>query len=308
MLDILMRGVSTRQCRPVLPEMADSVGISRSAVSRKTIEAAAAEQKKLLERPLKELDLWIIYMDGMYFAEHHVGAAVGVDAEGNKRVLGIQPGATENAAAVEDLLTHLVTRGPNPKGKSLWGIEGSKALRAAIRKVLGSEPPVQRCRAHQLRNVLERIPKEDRHQVRAARRAAWRLEWKEGMAKLKKLSAWLEADYPAASSSLREGLEECFTLHRLGLPASLHRCLATTHLIESPQSGVRRRTRRVTRWRDADLVLRWVASAFLARENNFREISGSKSERIRLSALQSAQAKARVKVGAKVKAKKRSRS
>ena len=96
------------------------------------------------------------------------------------------------------------------------------------------------------------------------------------MAKLKKLSAWLEADYPAASSSLREGLEECFTLHRLGLPASLHRCLATTHLIESPQSGVRRRTRRVTRWRDADLVLRWVASAFLARENNFREISGSK--------------------------------
>ena len=196
-----------------------------------------------MERPLKELDLWIIYMDGMYFAEHHVGAAVGVDAEGNKQVLDIQPGATENAAAVEDL----VTRGLNPKGKSLWGIEGSKALRAAIRKVLGSEPPVQRCRAHQLRNVLERIPKEDRYQVRAARRAAWRLEWKEGMAKLKKLSAWLEADYPAASSSLREGLEECFTLHRLGLPASLHRCLATTHLIESPQSGVRRRTRRVTR-------------------------------------------------------------
>ena len=121
-----------------------------------------------MERPLKELDLWIIYMDGMYFAEHHVGAAVGVDAEGNKQVLDIQPGATENAAAVEDL----VTRGLNPKGKSLWGIEGSKALRAAIRKVLGSEPPVQRCRAHQLRNVLERIPKEDRYQVRAARRAA----------------------------------------------------------------------------------------------------------------------------------------
>ena len=91
---------------------------------------------------------------------------------------------------------------------------------------------------------------------------------------LKKLSEWLEADYPAASSSLLEGLEECFTLHRLGLPASLHRCLATTNLIESPQSGVRRRTRRVTRWRDADLVLRWVASAFLATENNFRKISG----------------------------------
>ena len=62
-----------------------AAGISRSEVSRETIEAAEAEQKKLLERLLKELDLLIIYMDGICFAEHHVIAAVGVDAEGNKR-------------------------------------------------------------------------------------------------------------------------------------------------------------------------------------------------------------------------------
>ena len=276
MLDILMRGVSTRQYQPVLPEMADSVGISRSAVSREMIEAAEAELKKLLERPLNELDLLILYMDGMCFAEHHVIAAVGVDGEGNKHVLGMQQGATENAAAVEDLLTNLVARGLNPKGKYLFVIDGSKALRAAIRKVFGSEQAVQRCRAHKLRNVVERIPKEDRDQVRAAMRAAWRLEWKDGVAKLKKLSEWLEADYPAAAASLLEGLEECFTINRLGVPASLHRCLATTNLIESPQSGVRMRTRRVTRWRDADMVMRWVASAFVATEKNFRRISGYK--------------------------------
>ena len=52
-------------------------------------------------------------------------------------------------------------------------------------------------------------------------------------------------------NSLREGLEECFTINRLVVPPSLHRCLATTNLIESPQAGVRRRTRRVCRWRDA---------------------------------------------------------
>lgn len=274
MLDILMRGVSTRQYEPVLPEMADSVGISRSAVSRETIEASEAELQKLLERPLDELELLILYVDGMCFSEHHVIGAVGVDAQGNKHVLGIQPGATENAAAVEDLLTNLVARGLNPKGKYLFVIDGSKALRAAIRKVLGGEQPVQRCRAHKLRNVLERIPKEERNQVRAAMRAAWRLEWKDGM--LRKLSEWLEADYPAAASSLLEGLEECYTVNRLGLPASLHRCLATTNLIESPQSGVRMRTRRVTRWRDADMVMRWVASAFLATEQNFRKIQGYK--------------------------------
>ena len=93
-------------------------------------------------------------------------------------------------------------------------------------------------------------------------------------AKLEKLAQWLERDCPAAAASLREGLEECFTINRLGLPASLHRCLATTNLIESPQAGVRLRTRRVCRWRDAAMVQRWVASSFLATEKNFRRLMG----------------------------------
>ena len=61
----------------------------------------------------------MIYLDGMVFGEHHVISAVGVDAAGHKHVLGIQQGATENAAAVEDLLEQLVARGVNPKAKTL---------------------------------------------------------------------------------------------------------------------------------------------------------------------------------------------
>ncbi len=75
--------------------------------------------------------------------------------------------------------------------------------------------------------------------MKAALRASYRLEAKEGMARLRKLAAWLEQEHPVAAASLREGLEECFTINRLGVPPSLHRCLATTNLIESPQSGVR---------------------------------------------------------------------
>ena len=71
-------------------------------------------------------------------------------------------------------------------------------------------------------------------------------------------------------------MEECFTINRLGIPPSLHRCLATTNLIESPQSGVRMRTRRVCRWRDAAMVQRWAAASFLATEKNFRRIMGWK--------------------------------
>ena len=65
-----------------------------------------------------------------------------------------------------------------------------------------------------------------------------------------------------------------FTLQRLQIPESLHKCLATTNIIESPQSGVERRTHNVTRWRDADMVQRWVASAWLLTEEHFRRIDG----------------------------------
>jgi putative transposase len=276
MLDVLLRGISTRQYERVLPEMADSCGVSKSNVSREAAEAGEEALQELLERRFDELDLLVIYIDGMVFGEQHVIGAVGVDAEGHKHVLGIQQGATENAAAVEDLLHQLVARGVKPEAKRLFVIDGAKALRAAIHRVFGPQHPVQRCRNHKIRNVVERLPEDQKDQAKAAMRAAYRLEAKEGMARLKKLAEWLEQEQPAAAASLREGLEECFTLNRLGLPPSLHRCLGTTNLIESPQSGVRMRTRRVCRWRDAAMMQRWVAASFLATEKNFRRIMGWK--------------------------------
>ena len=74
--------------------------------------------------------------------------------------------------------------------------------------------------------------------------------------------------------SLREGLEEMFTVSRLQISPSLARCLVTTNVIESPHSGVGLRTRRVCRWRDGKIVLRWAASALLETEKNFRKIMG----------------------------------
>ena len=275
-LDVLMRGISTRQYSEVLPEMASTCGVSKSNVSREAAEAGEEALKELLERRFDEVDLLVIYIDGMMFGEHHVISAVGVDGAGQKHVLGIQPGATENAAAVEDLLQQLVARGVSPKAKRLFVIDGAKALRAAICKVFGSQHPVQRCRNHKIRNVVERLPEEQKDQVKAALRASYKLEAKEGMARLRKLADWLEQEQPAAANSLREGLEECFTINRLGIPPSLHRCLATTNLIESPQSGVRMRTRRVCRWRDTAMVARWAAASFLATEKNFRRIMGWK--------------------------------
>lgn len=274
MLEILLRGVSTRQYRAVLPAMAETVGVSRSSVSREAIEASEEELRRLCERRLDELELLILYLDGVIFGEHHVLVAVGVDEEGAKHVLGMAEGASENQAVAKGLLEDVVRRGLATDRKYLFVIDGSKALRAAIDAVFGTENPVQRCCHHKIENVMGYLPVELKHQVKAAMRAAFRLPAREGMARLEKQAEWLEREYPSAAASLREGLAEMFTVNRLGLSPSLSRCLVSTNLIESPHSGVRLRTRKVCRWRDGQMVLRWAAAALLMTEQNFRKIMG----------------------------------
>lgn len=83
-----------------------------------------------------------------------------------------------------------------------------------------------------------------------------------------------------------EGLQETFTINRLGLPVSLRRSVGTTSLIESPNSGMPLRTRRVTRWRDGKRMLRWAAATYLETEKHFRRIMGYRTLWILEAALQ----------------------
>ena len=275
MLGALMRGISTREYHEVLPNMAETVGVSRSAVSRQAIDASIEQLKQLQERRWDQVEILVIYIDGQRFAEHHILSAVGVDLEGRKHVLGIASGATENAAVVKQLLIGLRDRGLPADRKYLFIIDGAKALRTAIEEVFGHEQEVQRCRNHKLENVMNELPKEHQEQTRRLMRAAFKLSSaEEGEKRLEQIARQLEYDYASAARSLREGMKEMFTLQRLKIPASLHKCLATTNLIESPHSGVRKRTRNVCRWRDADMAERWAASAWLLTEKHFRRIDG----------------------------------
>ncbi len=94
------------------------------------------------------------------------------------------------------------------------------------------------------------------------------------MARLERQAQWLEREHPDAAASLREGLEEMFRVNRLGLSPAIGHCLTSTNIIESPHSGVRLRTRRICRWRDGRIVLRWAAARFLITEKSFRKIQG----------------------------------
>lgn len=271
---ILLRGVSTRAYADVIPAMAETCGVSRSSVSREFVEASEEALRTLSARRFDDTDLLILYIDGVHAGGHQVIAAVGVDTQGYKHMLGLAEGATENAVVVKGLLEDLVARGITPERPYLFIIDGSKALRSAITAVFGTDSPVQRCRQHKVENVIGYLPHELKDEVKCVMKAAYRLSAKEGLARLTAQADWLDKPYPSAAASLREGLEETFTINRLDLPAKLRRCLGTTNLIESSNAGMRMRTGRVTRWRNGQMVLRWFAAGYLETEKHFRRIMG----------------------------------
>ena len=114
MMSILLNGVSTRKYKRVIPEMAETVGVSKSAVSRANIEAGQKLLEELADRRLDDLDLLIIYLDGIRLGKHHILGAVGVDPTGQKHVLGLREGSSENTTVVTELLNDLVRRGLAP--------------------------------------------------------------------------------------------------------------------------------------------------------------------------------------------------
>ena len=277
MLEILVLGVSTRRYQKVLPQMAQAVGMSKSAVSRQAKQAAAQALQKLAAQRFDDLDILIVYLDGLRFAGHHVLAALGVDTSGVKHVLGLRQGASENATVVQELLEDLVQRGIKPGRRRLFVIDGAKALRAGIDAVYGADNPVQRCRNHKRRNVLDHLHQDLHGQVQSALAAAWKLDADPGQKKLEQLAQWLDREHPSAAQSLREGLSEMFTINRLILPPTLRRCLGTTNLIDSSHAGVREKTDWVTHWADGQMVLRWAAAGFLKTQESFRKIMGHQS-------------------------------
>lgn len=244
-------------------------------MSRQFVRASAEKLRELMERDLSALNLATLFIDGIGFAGHLLVVAMGVDEEGRKHALGLWQGATENAEVCQALLDDLVRRGLDPKKSCLFIIDGGKGLRAAIKRTFGKQAEVQRCHEHKKRNVAELLPKHRQTEFRRKMTAAYAmLDYDEAKRALLACVHDLERINPSAAASLREGLEETLTLHRLRVPAALRKSLSTTNPIESPFAYVREKTGRVKRWRGGDQVQRWAASALLKAEKTWHPLRG----------------------------------
>ena len=278
--NLMLIGVATRKIgRAVrLPEgrlrQVDGDGTSKSAASRRFVALSQERMEAWLKSDLSKLDLLVIQIDGLHVAEDIVLiGAIGIDGHGEKHILGLIEGATENAAATQALLNNLVERGLDPAVPRLFILDGAKALTKAVRATFGRHTPIQRCQVHKARNIAERCPKKYVASVRTTLRKAWEMDDALQAERLiKDLAKRMEREAPGVSGSMLEGLDEILTVNRLRLPPELRRSLACTNAIENMQGTIRRVTRNVKRWRDASMALRWAAAGMMEAKAGFRRL------------------------------------
>lgn len=282
-LERMLAGVSTRRFtrtqEPVGEEVeAKERSVSKSSISRNFVTRTAETLKALMSRRLEDVRLAVLMLDGIVLKDHTNVVALGITTDGVKIPLGLWEGSTENKTVASALLADLVDRGLDVEQGVLVVIDGSKALRAAVKTVLGPRTPVHRCVRHKERNVLEHLPERDRPAVKRRLRSAWaKDDHRQALSELQTLAGELERSHPGAAASLKEGMAETLTVTRLSVRGALKRTLQSTNPIESMIECVRRSSRNVKRWQNGDMCLRWTAAGMLEAERQFRRIAGHKS-------------------------------
>ena len=281
-LERMLAGLATRRHvaagEPVGQAVtAQATATSRSAVSRRFIAATKTALAELLARDLAPLDIKVLMVDGEHLAEHLAVVALAITADGTKVPVGLWEGSTENATVVKALLADLVARGLDAGDGLLVVIDGAKALSAAVKAVFGASAAIQRCTVHKRRNVADHLPEAERGFVDTKLgRIFANPDPAAGLRDAKALAAALSRKHPGAAASLREGLEDMFTVTRLGITGTLARTLTTSNPIESMISIARTTNRNVTHWRDGQMVLRWTAAGMLNAQRSFRRVKGYK--------------------------------
>jgi transposase-like protein len=275
-LAAIAAGVSTRRYEGTLDRLPAGElhgSVSKSAVSRRFVALSSAQLGEHFSRSLHRLDLPVVLVDGIHFRSRIVLIALGIDSEGDKHVLGLREGSTENAAVVKALLAELVDRGLDPERSRLWVIDGAKALRRAIRDLFGETALVQRCQVHKLRNVIEHLPEHVHASVRRAINDAW----------ASRDAALALKQTPGAGARARASWRRWLSARRAGrnpdrsAPGhrrALYLTLRSTNPIENLNGAVAHHTRNVKRWRDGQMLLRWVGAALLQAVGGFRRVRG----------------------------------
>jgi len=273
----VLHGLSTRDYQGVVDYLTEGFGLSRSSVSRKFIRASEDKLKEFESRDISQHQLVAVFVDGKYLAKQQMIIVMGITELGDKIILGLVQTTTENSRAIGQLFVQLKERGLNHKEGLLFITDGSKGIRKAIEEQFGNKVLVQRCIWHKRENVLSYLPEAIQEQIKKDyHRALDQNSCADAKKALTELVSRLETINRQAASSLREGMEELLTLHKLGMNKTFAKSLSTTNCIESVNSQIKKYTGRVTHWNNSTQRYRWVAAALLEVEQHMHKIHNFK--------------------------------
>ena len=292
MMEQILSGVTMRKYGRSLeaaPAEVKTSTESRSSVSRMFVARTKEQVKAFLSRPLGDLDISVVLVDGTRLGGHVLLVALGIDADGHKHVLGVVEGTTESSQVCLSLFRNLLDRGLVVERPRLFVVDGGRGIRSAIRTTFGMWALVHRCHVHKLKNILDHLPEHKRPWVRQiVRRALSEKDATKAKQHLLRLAKQLDELHPGAASSVREGLDEVLTLHRLGIQGPLYQSLKSTNSIENLQGSIKTLARHVKRWRSGSMAVRWCVTALSEAERHFRRIKGYRDIPFLMAALDTA--------------------
>lgn len=282
----MVRGVSTRDYGELIDEIEGGLGLSKSSVSRAFVRGSKQALDEINGRDLTPYEFISIMIDGIEFGDRTVIAVMGIVKTkdktplqmGEKLVLGLLEGDTENSEVVKDLLQSLIERGLDPTLPYLFVLDGSKALKKGIRKVFGEKSLIQRCIRHKERNIIKYLSHGHHLEFyRLWKRLHGMADYDAAIKEHEKLRLWLLQRNHAAATSLEEAEMETLTVIRLKVPSMLRTTLLSTNPLESMFSIVDTKKDRVKNWKCGEQdkqVSRWAATALLEAEQRVHKIKG----------------------------------
>jgi transposase-like protein len=197
--------------------------------------------------------------------------ALGLRADGKKEILDFRLAGSESAAEWERFLTDLYQRGLTGEGLDMICVDGGSGLLAALPLVY-DKIPVQRCWAHKIRNVLDKVRMADQAAVKAGLHAVMNAATRpQARAAARRFAAAWQDTYPAAVARLRNDLDELLTCFRYKTLEE-RKAVRTTNAIERRFREVRRRTRPMGVFQDKTSMDRILFAVFI-HENKTQGIS-----------------------------------
>jgi putative transposase len=265
-----VHGVSTRKVDDLMKALGLE-GISKSEVSR-VCAALDVEVEAFRSRAL-DGEYPYVWLDATYHKVRHDGrvismatvAAIGVTADGERQVLGVDAGPAEDEAFWTAFLRGLVARGL--RGVRLVISDAHEGLKRAVATVL-TGASWQRCRVHFMRNLLARVPKAAREAVAAVVRTIFaQPDHASALAQLRRVVDGVRRRFPDAAALLEDAAEDI--LAYLHFPKAHRARLHSTNPLERLNKEIKRRSNVVGIFPNRAALLRLVGAVLAEQDDEW---------------------------------------